>query len=323
VSIKAPLEELGPGLKLLLSGILVLLIGLFSQVLAALLVSWFYSFPFNELFSPDAYSDPQTIAAMKWVQIIGGTGTFILPALLLSWLFTGDPLAWFQPLQRMETLPVILTVLMMCSIIPFINYSAELNMRLELPLESLEEIFRELELQAEELLQAFTSSSSWSSLLVNILMIAVLAAVGEELIFRGVFQRLLTQWIRNIHLAVLLTSILFSAIHFQFYSFLPRLILGMILGYLFYYGSSIWYPILAHFVNNALGVVYYHFHAPGESEAVLDEIGTSQMMPRTAIISLSLFLFFALWWYFRVRSGTSPSPRSGAPGTGSRSPHSF
>jgi hypothetical protein len=104
--------------------------------------------------------------------------------------------------------------------------------------------------------------------------------------------------IRNIHVAVVVTSILFSAFHFQFFSFIPRFILGMVLGYLMFYGRSIWYPILAHFVNNTMGVIYYYFYARGSADDMLEEIGTSAMLPMTAVISLLLFsLFFVLWMY--------------------------
>jgi membrane protease YdiL (CAAX protease family) len=146
---------------------------------------------------------------------------------------------------------------------------------------------------------------------VNLLMIGVIASVGEELIFRGLLQKLLTQMVRNVHLAILITAVLFSAFHFQFFSFLPRFILGLILGYMMFYGQSIWYPILAHFVNNAMGVVYYYFNSMGSADPMLEEIGTSTMIPVAAIVSLGLFLIFAMLWYYQVERITTRSPQSG------------
>jgi hypothetical protein len=129
-------------------------------------------------------------------------------------------------------------------------------------------------------------------------MIGILAAVGEELIFRGLLQRLLNGMVKNVHLAVIITAILFSAFHFQFFSFLPRLLLGLILGYLMYYGRSIWYPILAHFANNIMGVIYYYFYAKGGADDMLEEIGTSSYIPVAAVISLLAFaLLFVIWYY--------------------------
>ncbi len=79
------------------------------------------------------------------------------------------------------------------------------------------------------------------------------------MLFRGLFQRLFTEWTHRIHLSIWISAILFSAIHFQFYSFLPRLFLGLIFGYLLEYTGTIWIPIVAHFVNNFVGVAVTYF----------------------------------------------------------------
>jgi membrane protease YdiL (CAAX protease family) len=148
-------------------------------------------------------------------------------------------------------------------------------------------------------------------LLVNLFMIGILASVGEELIFRGLLQRLLFGLVRNVHVAIIITAILFSAFHFQFFSFLPRLILGLILGYLMFYGRSIWYPILAHFVNNTMGVIYYYFYARGGANDMLEEIGTSSYVPVAAVISLLVFVLLFLMWYYQTRRLATRSPQYG------------
>jgi hypothetical protein len=117
--------------------------------------------------------------------------------------------------------------------------------------------------------------------------------------------------LKNSHLAIVVTALFFSAFHFQFFSFLPRFILGIILGYLMYYGRSIWYPILAHFVNNAMGVIYYYFSSRGSADDMLEEIGTSTLIPVAAVLSLVLFLFSALLWYYQVARFANQSPQSG------------
>ncbi len=207
--------------------------------------------------------------------------------------------------------PMVLVILMMVSVIPFINYLAEINLKMEIPIRALDELLRSLESTAEEMMVAFTATNSIGGLLVNLLMIAVIAAVGEELIFRGLIQRLMTQMIRNAHLAILITALLFSAFHFQFFSFLPRFVLGLILGYLMYYGQSIWYPILAHFVNNAMGVIYYYFNSRGSADDMLEEIGTSTLIPVAAVVSLALFLLFGALWFYQTERFTTRSPQSG------------
>jgi hypothetical protein len=78
-----------------------------------------------------------------------------------------------------------------------------------------------------------------------------------------------------------------------------------------YYGKSIWYPILAHLVNNSMGVVYYYFYSRGSADDMLEEIGTSSLIPVAAIVSLVMFLFFALLWYYQVTINASRFPESG------------
>jgi hypothetical protein len=98
--------------------------------------------------------------------------------------------------------------------------------------------------------------TSVCDLFFNLLIIAVLPALGEELLFRGYLQQKMCQWIRKPILAIIITAILFSAIHMQFLAFLPRFALGVVLGYLFYWSGSLWLPIIAHFLNNALVITF-------------------------------------------------------------------
>lgn len=305
------LAGMRPAEKFLFAVVVLLILGLAFQFLSVFLAAWIYGFNFTEILSLQDFDDPTYLAASKLIQIIGSIGIFIIPAFLFSYLFAGDIFSYYDFARPVGFLPLVLTVLMMVSVIPFINYMAELNLRMEVPIEALDRMLRSLEGEAEKMMQAFTSTRTLWGLLVNLLMIGVIASVGEELIFRGVLQRLMIGMFKNVHLAVVITSILFSAFHFQFFSFLPRFVLGMVLGYLMYYGRSIWFPILAHFVNNAMGVIYYYFSSRGSTDDMLEEIGTSTLIPVAAVISLALFIFFAVLWYYQTGRLTTRSPLSG------------
>ena len=87
--------------------------------------------------------------------------------------------------------------------------------------------------------------------LFNLLIIAIIPALGEELFFRGYLQQTITKWTISPHIGIIITAVLFSAIHFQFYGLIPRFILGVLLGYIFLWSNNLWLPIIAHFVNNA------------------------------------------------------------------------
>lgn len=308
------LAGLRPSEKFLFVVVILLILGLGFQFLGAFLAAWIYGFNFTEVITLGSFDDPRYVAASKLIQILGSIGTFIIPAFLFSYLFEGALFSYYGFDHPVSNVPMLLVVLMMVSVVPFINYLAEINLKLNFPIRAVDRLLRSLEGEAEEIMDAFTSTRTLWGLVVNLLMIGVIAAVGEELIFRGLIQRLLIEMIRNIHIGIILTAILFSAFHFQFFSFLPRVILGLILGYLMVYGRSIWYPILAHFVNNAMGVVYYYFNTKGSTDDMLEEIGTSSMMPVTAILSLLLFGIFFGMWYYRTGRIVSQSPRSSATG---------
>ncbi len=313
---RALLAGLRPAEKFLFSVVMLFILGLVFQFLGAFLAAWIYGFRVTDVLALGAYEDPNYVAASKLIQMLGSVGTFIIPALLFSYLFEGDLFSLYRFRNPTGMSPMLLVILMMMSVIPFINYMAEINMKMEIPIRALDELLRSLETTAEEMMVAFTATKSIGGLLMNMLMIGVIAAVGEELIFRGLLQGLISDLVKNIHLAILVTALLFSAFHFQFFSFLPRFFLGVILGYLMYYGQSIWYPILAHFVNNAMGVIYYYFNSRGSADDMLEEIGTSTLIPVAAVVSLALFLLFAVLWYKKVERYTTRSPQHGEIGKG-------
>jgi membrane protease YdiL (CAAX protease family) len=305
---KALLAGLRPAEKFLLTVVILFILGLLFQFFGAFLAGWIYGFRFSEILSMGTFDDPKYVAASKLIQILGSIGTFIVPAFLFSYLFAGDAFSYYRFRDPVGWVPVFLTILMMIAIIPFINYMAEINLRMEFPIRSVHRFLKMMEGEAEEIMLAFTATQSLTGLLVNLLMIGVIAAVGEELIFRGLLQKLFYEMVKNVHLAIFLTALLFSAFHFQFFSFLPRFMLGLLLGYLMLYGRSIWYPIVAHFVNNAMGVIYYYFNSRGSADDMLEEIGTSTMMPMAALISLLAFVFFALLWYYQTGGNTNQRP---------------
>jgi len=307
----ALLAGLRPAEKFLFSMVILFILGLAFQFMGAFLAAWIYGFSVSDILALGTYEDSSYVAASKLIQILGSVGTFIVPAFLFSYLFEGDLFSYYKFRNPTGMTPMLLVVLMMVSVIPFINYMAEINMKMEIPIRALDQLLRTLESAAEEMMVAFTATNSIGGLLINLLMIGVIAAVGEELIFRGLLQKLMIDMVKNVHLAILITALLFSAFHFQFFSFLPRFVLGVLLGYLMYYGKSIWYPILAHFVNNAMGVIYYYFNSRGSADDMLEEIGTSTLIPVAAVVSLALFLLFGVLWYSQIERFTTRSPQPG------------
>jgi membrane protease YdiL (CAAX protease family) len=242
---------------------------------------------------------PSNIAVLKMVQSVSAIGTFIVPPFILAWLFHARPLEFLSLDKKPEARPCILIIALLFVAIPFINHLGELNSFFHLPsfLKGMEEWMKASEEQAARLTEAFLIMKDPGDLIGNLFMIALIPAIGEELLFRGIVQNIFSRWLKNNHTAVWLTSILFSAMHMQFYGFLPRLLLGAMLGYLLVWSGNIWWPILAHFVNNAAAVVFSYMYQNKMTEFNADTIGVGTEQTNIIVFSILCtgFILFALY----------------------------
>jgi len=242
----------------------------------------------------------QNITAFKWLQILSAIITFVLPALLFSKYKTGSFTAFFRHRNGIQILPIALAGLAMAVSYPMLIVSMKVNSFLAFPesMRFLEDMIRGMEDSAAAMTTQFLTMESFGSFALNMLMVGVLPAIGEELLFRGCIQKLFQRGLKNPHLAIFFASVIFSFFHFQFYGFLPRMIMGMILGYLFYYSGNIWYPILAHFFNNGFQVLMVYL-----GQMPLDEISTPELPPLDltylAGAAFSILLIGLVFRYYR------------------------
>lgn len=219
---------------------------------------------------------PADIPALKLSQALQTIGLFIGTAWLAAFFLSPAAGTYLTIKSKPSFFSLFLVVLSMIIWIPTVNFSAAINARLNLP-ESMDFVENEMEAlrnSYNQLTELFLNTGSVTGFMVNIIVMAILPAVGEELLFRGVFQRLLTEWTRNIHWGIVLAALLFSFFHFEFFGFLPRFLLGIFFGYLFAWTSSIWVPILAHFTNNFIIVCYSFYSQPTTGPSPIEELGT-------------------------------------------------
>ena len=195
---------------------------------------------------------------LRTFQMINQVGIFIFPPLIYARLTQNKSLQ-FLGIRKAPLIHFIAAIFIILVAGPTINYLVEWNEQLKLPeyLRSIELWMRNSEEAAARLTDQFLNTSKPIDLLVNLLMIGILPAIGEELLFRSALIGILRKMFRNIHLPVIISAIIFSAFHLQFYGFFPRFVLGLMLGYLFIYSGSVWVPALAHLVNNGVVVVTY------------------------------------------------------------------
>ena len=208
------------------------------------------------IWGTDIISNP-TAAYYRLIQVFSAVGTFLVPALLFSFSSTRG---WFRyPMaDRLPQNSRLFLYILMLSVflIPLVGYVAYLNEQLHLPeaLASIEEWMQAQEEANNHVLETILGASDIPTFFLNLLICAALPAICEEFLFRGTLQTLFHKWTGRPHIAIWLSGFIFSAIHLQFSGFFARWLLGAYLGYLFWWSGSIWLPVVAHFLHNALSV---------------------------------------------------------------------
>ncbi len=266
----------------------------------------------------------QSVMALKMAQLVQSLLVFVVPALLAVWCWSRRPAEWLRLRAVGNGRVYAIVVVLMIVAQPGINMLATWNEGIRLPafMSEIEQYFQDMEASARELTEMLAAAPTIGALLLNLVVLAAVPAIGEELSFRGVLLGLIDgdttlgariSPSRRTHIAVWVVGIIFSLIHFQFYGFIPRMLLGVVLGYLLVWTGSLWVPMVAHFTNNALVVLLYfaeeHFAINSES---LESFGTGT----TSWAGwLSLLLSLLLLWLVRnavQKRSSAPHPANPA-----------
>lgn len=230
---------------------------------------------------------------LKIGQGISSALMFIVPPIVYYFITRKE-----KPMQALgfrKTSPVWLVfvgITLMFISLPVTNQLTTWNESMNLGgvFSQLEKLMKTLEEAAQAATEKMLQADNIGGLLLNLLIIALIPAIGEELTFRGVLQQSLTKHIKSPHVAIILSAALFSFIHFQFYGFLPRMFLGILLGYMFYITNSLWTSIAMHFVNNGTAVLLYYLNNKGVIDVDVDHFGAmgGWMVVLSAVVTLGL-----------------------------------
>lgn len=226
-------------------------------------------------------------AAMRIGTVVQDLLAFIIPAIVTALIVTRKPaeLLCIRPAANPR---IFLAVLVMAfASIPALESVIYWNYHWEFP-ESMAEFVaaaRAMEDNAANMMRVMMQNTSVLSLIVNILIVGVLAGFSEEILFRGCFQRLLTTGGVNPHVAIWIVAVCFSAMHFQLFGFVPRIILGAYFGYLLLWTRSLWVPVVAHSLNNTLYVIAAWYQARTEG---VDAVTEEPVMYSAWLIALSV-----------------------------------
>lgn len=199
--------------------------------------------------------DKRYLNGLKIFQILTSIFFFLLPPLCLSFM-EGKRASKFYGFKRPKgELLVLILLIMICSM-PFMEWTALVNQKMVLPdfLKPLQRWMQDKEDETMKMTLILLKMDHINEFLVNLFMIALVPAVAEEMMFRGGIQGILTRLFKNPHVAIWTAAFIFSAIHVQFFGFLPRLLLGAGFGYIYYWSGNLWYAMIGHFLNNGYAV---------------------------------------------------------------------
>lgn len=238
----------------------------------------------------------------KIQQLILSLCMFVIPSLLFAFLVSHHPSEYLHIHNKITLTETLLVVIFMFLSIPVVNLAVELNQRLILPefLSGVEKMLREYETAAAKLTKNLLIANNLYDFAGNILIIALIPALGEELFFRGVVLRL--SGAKNIKRGIWITAIIFSAAHMQFYGFFPRMLLGAFFGYLVVWSNSLWPAVIAHFTNNATTVIYYFLQSRYSGIPDIDAFGTKSTLGfGIAGIFVTVLSVYFLRYFYKKR----------------------
>ncbi|MCE7066429.1 CPBP family intramembrane glutamic endopeptidase [Dyadobacter sp. CY326] len=223
--------------------------------------------------------------------------SYLLPSLIF-WIYVErKSISEFDFREKPAFRIWLLAVLLVLVSIPVNSKFIEWNAAMKLPeaFSALELWMRDKEDQLSVMTAFMTNYKQFSQLLIALLIVVLLPALGEEVLFRGIIQRKLVSAWQNYHLGIWVAAAIFSAIHFQFYGFLPRMLLGALFGYLYYWTGNLWVAILAHFVNNGFVLVMMYLNNIGVVNIDIEETKSMPVMLVLSSLLVTSGMLFSIW----------------------------
>ncbi len=247
------------GVGIILGNIIVLAVG-----------AWLMHVPLTDV--PQLMMSKQHTDMAKFLNTMASFLVFFIPSLILAWIMNKKPFNFLGLHTRLSSKQIVLVIMLAFAGLVLSGALGEVNQLIPLPSKWMAQA-KELEQKYKEAMTSMVAMKNFSDYLISLLVLALAPALFEEILFRGGFQQIFVGWTKSPFAGILITSIVFSAIHFSYFGFLPRAALGMILGYVFYYSKNLWLNIIIHFIYNGLAVTQiYVITRQGKSiEKAMDE----------------------------------------------------
>lgn len=231
----------------------------------------------------------------RWLQFVSTFFFMLVPAMVFSSMMSHRPFNYIGFNSAVSSRQVLIILVVVFISIVLSSALSQLNGMIPIS-KSAEKYFKGLEDEYTKEMLGIANMKSAKDYIITLVIIGLLPALFEEMLFRGALQPVIISITRNAFVGILITSILFSAIHMSFYGFLPRLALGLIIGYIFYFSKNLWLSSLTHFLYNAFGVTQIYLLSRKGSltpEAMKDNDSFPLMFGLfAAIILFIVFLLF-------------------------------
>ncbi|MEN9523508.1 MAG: hypothetical protein RL065_1885 [Bacteroidota bacterium] len=235
----------------------------------------------------------QFVNPFKWMQLLSSIGMFGLSAILFSFLKNKNGFAYLQ-MNKLPKFDLIgLTIPIVVFSLPIIAMMYFYNQKIHFW--SLDKWLREVELQNGEITKAMLSSTTIAGLMFNLIVVAIVPGIVEELFFRGIFQNLMHEGFKNKHAAIWITAIIFSAVHMEFLGFFPRMMMGAMLGYMYMWSGNIWVNIITHALNNGISVIAFFLYHNQLIKTDIDKMEHYGIVPTIfamVMFAAAYFLFY-------------------------------
>lgn len=295
--------RIGNSLPPFINGLLFLLIALMGFTAIGPLIGSFVATLFydvNPVEIQSIMSNPANHASLKGLFYLiqgsaTGIGMIVIPLVYVRFV-NRKSLSVFSR-NRTEVFFMLMAMIIVWLFMVVNSVIIEWNESLGMPasLSGVESWMRQMEDRAKEITEYLTTFNSFGDFMVAVIVIAILPSIGEELVFRGYLQTEFTAAFRNPHVAIWLSAFLFSAIHIQFFGFFPRLLLGALFGYLYFWSGNIWYPIAGHFLQNGAQLLILYF---AQLELMEIDLNSGNAFSNKVIFVFAVLTCVAIY-YFR------------------------
>ncbi len=284
------LRNFSPALQLLYFFIFMFLFLFLGSAVAAVFGQMVFGLPMANISAIMENPTAEQVTALMWMNNLSQLFTFILPVIFFL-IFFGKSSAHGLMLRSVDWKFVLGAMAFILLASGVVDLSSQLNHALIPAGSAIEAWAKPMEEAVEKLTLRMMEVEGLGAVIITFFSVALVPAVCEELAFRGVMQPLIAKSTRNVHLAIWGTAIAFSIFHMQFYGFIPRVIIGGLLGYLVIWTGSIWPSIAAHFINNAAAFAMYKIYGTMESPE-----GAVQSEWYAYVISIVITLGFVVWF---------------------------